>query len=145
MNSDKQIPEYSVWATMRNRCNNPNNKDYARYGGRGIGVCKEWSDFGNFLEDMGSRPSAQHTLDRVDNDRDYSRDNCRWATRKEQANNTSRIRLITINGETKSVRDWQRQYGIISSTLCHRINAQGMTEIQALTKPLGTTSYRVHQ
>ncbi|GIK47986.1 MAG: hypothetical protein BroJett013_06830 [Alphaproteobacteria bacterium] len=83
----KRTPEFSVWAGMHSRCNNPNSKSYVNYGGRGIEVCERWNDFAAFLEDMGPRPSAAHSIERRDNDQGYQPDNCEWATRIVQANN----------------------------------------------------------
>jgi hypothetical protein len=81
-------PEYDSWIHMRQRCNNPNNKDFKHYGGRDISVCERWLDsFENFFEDMGPKPSANHSIDRIDNDSGYSPDNCRWATKSEQSSN----------------------------------------------------------
>lgn len=79
---------FSSWASMKARCYIPSSTVYEYYGGRGIGVCDEWRDnFNQFLLDVGERPSLAHSLDRMDCDKNYSKDNCRWATRKEQANN----------------------------------------------------------
>jgi len=78
---------YSSWAHMLQRCTNINDKDYHNYGGRGIKVCSTWFDFNNFYKDMGDKPSISLTLERINNEEGYNSDNCKWATRKEQANN----------------------------------------------------------
>ena len=83
--------EYNAWQSMKQRCLNPKNNSYQRYGARGIKVCGRWlHSFKNFLEDMGHKPGPEYSLDRKNNDGSYEPKNCRWATRKEQSNNTRR-------------------------------------------------------
>ena len=80
-------PEWTAWHQMRYRCLNPKSRAWKNYGGRGIKVCKRWEKYEKFLADMGRRPSPDHSLDRINNDRDYKPSNCRWATMKQQSNN----------------------------------------------------------
>lgn len=89
------VPEYRVWLAMRERCSNPNNKFWHRYGGRGIRLCARWwDDFAAFYADMGPRPSPKHSIDRVDNDGPYEPGNCRWATAVEQRANRADSRPV---------------------------------------------------
>jgi hypothetical protein len=121
------------WKGMRRRCNEPTNVAYHKYGGRGIGVCERWSSFALFLEDMGEAPAGM-TLDRIDNDGDYSPENCRWATYREQANNRRDNAAVTYRGETHTYAEWSRRVGICRHTLRKRIHA-GWTPERALTTP----------
>lgn len=87
--------EYNTWISMRDRCNNPNNKSFSRYGGRGIRVCEDWNNsFETFISDMGLKPTPKHSIDREDNSKGYSKENCKWRTPTEQARNTRRSVLI---------------------------------------------------
>lgn len=99
---------YRIWKGMRNRCNNKNNKDYKYYGGRGIKIDSCWNNFMNFLRDMGQAPENM-TLDRVNNDKDYCKNNCKWSTRKEQANNRRTRGSSRFNGVSKKGNKWIAQ------------------------------------
>lgn len=125
-------PTYKSWAAMRERCLNPNHSHYARYGGRGIAICDQWGDFDNFLMDMGERPNGK-SLDRIDNNEDYSPDNCTWSTPKEQGRNRKDNRLLTFRGETRCLIEWSEITGIKKTTLKERLN-RGWSIKDALTK-----------
>ena len=112
-------PEHYIWASMIQRCTNPRAKQYQDYGGRGIRVCERWTIFENFFADMGPRPEGTHpsgraifTIDRKDNDGDYSPDNCVWATYTQQARNKSSGRMITYQGRTMTLMAWTEELGI---------------------------------
>lgn len=107
---------HRIWTYMRERCNNPNNPRYFRYGGRGIRVCAEWSGETGFetfmLWAIQNGYSDELTVDRIDNDGDYSPQNCRWVSPKAQSNNRSSGRYITVDGEKKTVAQWSDQLGL---------------------------------
>lgn len=104
-------PEYRIWQGMKTRCGNPKVQDYHRYGGRGIKVCERWLKFENFLEDMGDRPSPRHSIDRINNDLGYSPSNCRWALPDIQYRNKSTSRVISYNGQSLCLAQWERFFG----------------------------------
>ena len=99
--------EYRAWVGMKARCLNINAPKYPSYGGRGIKVCPRWvSSFNNFYEDMGDRTSPDHSLDRINNDGDYTPENCRWATRPQQMRNRKIMGKHGINGVKKPDNSW---------------------------------------
>ena len=116
-----QIPEYSVWNRMVRRCVNQRDLNYPGWGGRGIKVCDRWRKFENFYADMGPRPSAKHSIDRIDNDGPYSPENCRWATRKEQANNRGNCITMLYEGRSIPLREVEALSGIKYQTLYARL------------------------
>ena len=131
-----RTPEYRAWKNMKHRCFNPNNKQYLDYGGRGISVCDRWLDFENFLADMGSRPTSKHSLDRIDNDADYSAENCRWATKAEQGNNRRDNKpLITIGKETYTIVQWENKMGYGARVIKNRLK-RGWSEYKAVMTPV---------
>lgn len=114
--------EYNTWSGMKKRCYQESNKQYKNYGGRGIFVCDRWlNSFENFIEDMGVKPSKEYSLDRKNNQLGYSKENCRWATKKEQCRNQRSNVLITYKGESKCVSEWAEQLGIRREKLNHRV------------------------
>lgn len=129
----KISPTYTTWASMVNRCANPNEPSYGRYGGRGIQVCERWLSFPNFLTDMGEKPAGRYSIERDDYNGNYEPDNCRWATDKEQARNKSNNRLITFDGQTKCVGEWSEITGLHPMTIIYRLN-KGATPEEALSQ-----------
>jgi hypothetical protein len=126
------LPEYNVWMSMRSRCNNPNNKEFRNYGGRGIKVCDRWSDFDAFLSDMGARPSPKHSIDRLNNSLGYSLHNCEWVLPKKQANNRRNTHSFTYGNQTKTLSEWAACTGIKHATLYYRLVLAGWSEDKAL-------------
>lgn len=115
-------PEYNAWQHMIKRCHSAANSAYKDYGARGIIVCDRWrTSFLSFIEDIGKRPNSKYSLDRIDNDGPYSPENCRWATREEQMNNTRNNRLLSHNGKVLTVAQWADEldlsYDVIRSRL----------------------------
>lgn len=135
MQRQSRTPEYRVWCAMKTRCYNPNAGNYQFYGGRGIVVCDRWREsFLNFLDDMGKKPFPSASIDRYpDADGPYSPENCRWASKKQQSQNSRKARMITYEGETLCVLDWAKRLGITHSTL--RVRLDNWTIEKALTAP----------
>lgn len=136
----KELPEYWVWKSMMGRCYIPKITHYSYYGGKGITVVERWHSFINFFDDMGKRPTPLHTIDRIDGNAAYSPENCRWATRGEQVRNRMSTHWITLNGETKCLTDWARQYNIKPATLASRLT-NGWDIIKALNTKVQIKHY----
>jgi hypothetical protein len=136
--------EFRIWNHMVQRCVNPNDAQYPRYGGRGIKVCAGWlASFEAFLADMGRRPGRRYSLDRIDVNGDYESGNCRWATRAEQAANTRRNHRITCHGETLTVSEWAKKTGLHRKTITRRIQG-GMPVESAISIPAGVGKGPTH-
>lgn len=118
---------YNSWNSMMHRCYSPNASYFERYGGAGIKVCERWHDFENFLADMGERPSAAHTIDRIDGLKNYSPDNCRWATKKEQAENRRSSIFINCDGDSVCIAEAARRAGISACSVSYRVRVKGLS------------------
>ncbi|HJQ65350.1 MAG TPA: hypothetical protein VJ816_03180 [Gemmatimonadales bacterium] len=132
----QHTPEYWAWRTARQRCTNPNTRDFKRYGGRGIRMCKRWDKFSNFLDDMGFRPEGpeRYTLDRINTNGPYSPENCRWATYRVQENNRRNTPFVMFKGRRIKLRDLADRYKI-KHVLLYRRLAWGWPMQRALETP----------
>lgn len=130
-------PLWHIWSGMRDRCRNPNSKNFKYYGGRGISVCPRWESFANFASDMGSRPPGT-SIDRIDCDGHYEPGNCRWATKAQQVANRKRRfahkRSITWRGITRTSAEWAKQLGLTRRAIQMRLH-HGWTLEQAMMTP----------
>lgn len=132
----RRTPEYLCYRNMLARCRNPNHPSYPNYGGRGIVVCQRWQEsYANFIADMGRRPSNGHTIERRDNNLGYSPDNCVWADRLRQSNNTRLTTRLTYNGETKSLHEWGVVTGLPRSLIYQRLKSGWSPERIFTTAP----------
>lgn len=128
-------PIYAVWASMQQRCRNPKSVNYKNYGGRGITYSKSWEKFENFYKDMGETYVNGLELDRINNDGNYCKENCRWTTRKVNVNNrrsgtgSGYCKYITHNGKTQNLSDWAKEYGISREGMRQRHNLHGTVEL----------------
>lgn len=134
---------YRAWSNMKDRCENPQSQNFARYGGRGIKVCPRWSaSFEAFLKDMGQPPDGSRSIDRFpDNNGNYEPGNCRWATAREQANNRRNSILRTHQGRTLSAAEWARELGLPRSGFTQRLR-RGWSIEKAITTPFGKAGSR---
>jgi hypothetical protein len=132
---------YRIWHGMLERCNNKNHVYFDDYGGRGIDVCDDWkSDFRKFMDwSLSNGYSEKLTIDRIDNNKGYSPDNCKWSTMKEQRNNTRANRNLTYNGITMNVTQWAEMLGISRNTLFSRLR-KGWNVEKALSTPVKTNN-----
>lgn len=127
-----RTPIHNCWQEIFQRCENPNDEGFKNYGGRGITICDRWRTFENFLEDMGHRPSPTHSLERLDNNGPYSKENCKWATRIEQNNN--KRNNIDMGGI--SLAEFCRRHGRNYMTMYKRIVIRRWSPERALNQPL---------
>lgn len=129
-------PEYRIWLGMKARCERPSEPGFTDYGARGIRVCDRWRDcYEKFLSDMGRRPTARHSIDRIDVNGHYEPSNCRWATPEQQARNRRNNHYITFEGETLCIAEWSERLSISAHVISARINS-GWSPERALTTPL---------
>lgn len=126
--------EFGIWTDMHTRCYNKNSTNFANYGGRGIVICERWREsFQNFLNDMGPRPTAKHSIDRINVNGNYTPENCRWATPMQQGCNKRNNVWITINGVTKILSAWAREFNVDAATaaLRYRNGLRGINVFQS--------------
>ena len=115
-------PIYKCWISLKARCNNKNDKDYKYYGGRGIKVCDGWiNSFETFYKDIGKKPIGKYSIDRINVNGNYCKENCRWATIDEQNSNKRNNHLIQFDNQTLTISQWSRKMKIPLSTLLNRI------------------------
>lgn len=129
-------PEYNAWASMIQRCTNPNSKNWKNYGARGIKVCSRWmNSAAAFLKDMGPKPGPDYSLDRIDTNGNYEPGNCRWATLKEQSRNRRTARIITVEGRSATLAEWAEITGIGRTTIRERLS-RGWSPERAIAVPV---------
>jgi hypothetical protein len=133
IHGQRRTKTYKSWAEMIQRCSNPNRWQYKYYGGKGIKVCEEWKSFEAFYADMGDRPDGT-SLDRIDPDKHYDKQNCRWATKVVQQNNRSNNRRIEYKGVIKTMSEWAREFNIKVATLHARLKYGWSIEKSLTTK-----------
>lgn len=123
---------YQTWQNMHKRCYSKSDNRYADYGGRGITVCERWAKFENFLADMGEPPTSHHSIERQDNNGNYTPENCVWASKPVQMKNRRNAYLITHEGQTKNLCDWAVERNIKPDTIAARLKQYGWTVAESL-------------
>lgn len=131
----RKTKTYSIWNSMKQRCNNEKSLFFAHYGARGVFVCDRWKDsFQNFIDDMGECPSGM-SIDRINNDGPYSPENCRWSSKKTQARNRRSNKVIEFNGQIKTLSEWAESLNIKLGTLHSRLNRSKWPVEKAFSTP----------
>lgn len=129
-------PEYMAWKKMKARCHNPKSNRYHTNGARGIRICKKWKNsFQNFINDVGKRPSKNHSIDRIDNNGNYTPSNCRWATEEQQANNKSTSVVLSAFGRKMTISQWSKSRKIPYARIIGRLRL-GWSHRKALSKKM---------
>lgn len=128
-------PLYKKWSGMKRRCLNKNDKSYKNYGGRGITVCEKWMNFKGFMEDMGTSFKEGLSIERIDNEKGYSKKNCKWITMEDQARNKRGLRIYTHDGKKMSIAEWERERGFKDGTLRARLDVYGWSFEKAISTP----------
>jgi hypothetical protein len=129
-------PDYSIWTKLKHRCLNPNDKSYKHYGGRGIKICDRWiNSFENFINDLGWRPSKNYSLERIDYNKDYCPENCKWILKSEQSKNCRRVKLIDYDNQKYCLTDLCKKLGLSYSTMRHRVYDLKMPFEEAIKYP----------
>lgn len=130
-----KTPEYNVWVLIRQRCLNPDDPSYVNYGGRGVRICQRWETFENFLKDMGTRPAPNYTVERKNNDGNYSPRNCVWKPRSEQSRNRRTTFWFEASGERLCLAELARRNSMKPAVLNGRLR-RGWSLGEALSTPL---------
>lgn len=136
-------PEYRAWVAMKNRCLNPNQARFKDYGGRGIKICRRWlgnRGFQNFLDDMGLKPSPSHSLDRKKVDRNYTKSNCQWGTKQQQARNARSNRIVSVGGHKMVLAEAVERYAVVKPATVRMRLKRKWSITEALFTPAGMSA-----
>lgn len=140
----RQSAEYKTWLGIKSRCYSQSTDGWKRYGAKGVTVCERWLySFENFLSDMGRRPEINYTIERRDNSKGYSPENCKWATPVEQANNKTSNHFLEFQGQRMTIAQWEAKLGINRKTIKTRLTQLGWSTSEALAKPVRQGNYRL--